>query len=431
LSGRQAAPASSTCRITKTNATPPKGMKTSKSQEAGAKQNEIAPEPARPTPTRTVLIAVTGRATAVLTETIWALAKEKKPVIPDDIICITTKSGAGWIQSELDSPLKTWGEKSVLQSLRESILGERKAAVDRRLMLGATRVIELPNPVTGRSEPAEDLRTVADNEAAADFILDVVRSVAGEHADTQVIALIAGGRKTMGALLHAAMSLLGRRGDRVLHVLVDDPSDVLPGFYFPGQPVQEIIVRDGRKLKAKELKISLAEVPFVPLWKLVKKAIGKGPASFMSLTRKVGDEVESLLREDVRLVIRRSLPEVFVNEVLVKLSVWEYAILHHLAEAAIKATPAKASYADAVDAVKVSAKAIYDSRSSGTDWRAKLCDSVKADFSDLSEEWLIKKLDSLRAKLKKHDSTEPLCACLPERGRWSLEVRPALISFRD
>ena len=42
---------------------------------------------------RTVLIAGMGTSPAVLTETVWALAHQKKPVVPDEIVVLTTKAG--------------------------------------------------------------------------------------------------------------------------------------------------------------------------------------------------------------------------------------------------------------------------------------------------------------------------------------------------
>ena len=42
---------------------------------------------------RTILIAGMGTSPAVLTETVWALAHQEQPVVPDEIVVITTKSG--------------------------------------------------------------------------------------------------------------------------------------------------------------------------------------------------------------------------------------------------------------------------------------------------------------------------------------------------
>ena len=39
---------------------------------------------------RTTLIAGMGTSPAVLTETVWALAHQAQPVVPDEIVVITT-----------------------------------------------------------------------------------------------------------------------------------------------------------------------------------------------------------------------------------------------------------------------------------------------------------------------------------------------------
>ena len=42
---------------------------------------------------RQILVAGIGTSPAVLTETAWALAHQKNPVVPDDIVVIATKPG--------------------------------------------------------------------------------------------------------------------------------------------------------------------------------------------------------------------------------------------------------------------------------------------------------------------------------------------------
>jgi CRISPR-associated protein (TIGR02584 family) len=44
---------------------------------------------------------------------------------------------------------------------------------------------------------------------------------------------IAGGRKSMGFFAGYAFSLFGRTQDRLSHVLVNDPFESFPDFYFP------------------------------------------------------------------------------------------------------------------------------------------------------------------------------------------------------
>jgi hypothetical protein len=52
---------------------------------------------------RTILIAGMGTSPAVLTETVWALAHQEQPVVPDEIVVITTKSGKEALRAEVVS----------------------------------------------------------------------------------------------------------------------------------------------------------------------------------------------------------------------------------------------------------------------------------------------------------------------------------------
>ena len=42
---------------------------------------------------RVVLVAGIGTSPAVLTETVWALAHQDEPVVPNEVVVITTSSG--------------------------------------------------------------------------------------------------------------------------------------------------------------------------------------------------------------------------------------------------------------------------------------------------------------------------------------------------
>ncbi len=41
----------------------------------------------------TTLVAVSGMSPAILTETLWALGQEEPPVVPDEVVVITTSAG--------------------------------------------------------------------------------------------------------------------------------------------------------------------------------------------------------------------------------------------------------------------------------------------------------------------------------------------------
>lgn len=76
----------------------------------------------------------------------------------------------------------------------------------------------------------DDSRSLDDNQAIADFIIDEVRALTSDE-NTQLHASIAGGRKTMTFFLGYAMSLFGRTQDRLSHVLVSEPYENLPDFF--------------------------------------------------------------------------------------------------------------------------------------------------------------------------------------------------------
>ena len=132
----------------------------------------------------------------------------------------------------------------------------------------AVRVIDLPDEATGIRKPADDLRTHSHNDEAANFILRTI-SPACDEQDHQVIASIAGGRKTMGALLYAAMSLVGKESDRVTHVLVSEPYETCKGFFYPAQPVQQLTATPFGKppvpVLAQDAAVEMADIRFVPL----------------------------------------------------------------------------------------------------------------------------------------------------------------------
>lgn len=152
--------------------------------------------PSSATPARTTLIAVTGLTPAVLTETLWGLASEPTPVVPDHIVVITTLTG----RAKLTGQLLANGRCDTFRTALRSHLGRKHAHLltHTRLRFGTAqnhlRVIPTPGPA---AQDADDLRTAADHQAAADFILRTVREFSEEEGN-RLIFSVAGGRKTMG-----------------------------------------------------------------------------------------------------------------------------------------------------------------------------------------------------------------------------------------
>ncbi len=393
---------------------------------SGAQSASNCPGVPTPQPS-TILLAVTGMSPAVLTETVWALAQEKEPVIPDRVVVITTISGRQAIERELLMPARP-DARTVWQELRRAVLG-KAAERDPRLNLDAPRLIEAPNPRTGKSDWLEDLRTPEENAATANFILAELRRWA-ETPETRLVLSIAGGRKTMGALLYACISLLGRETDRLTHVLVNDPFDaprLKPRFYFPKQPQQELVALDGRAVRAAEAKIDLADLPFVPLRNLFERDLVRKPCSFVELVRRCRGKVEEIARRNVRLKLAWSRRVIAVNDQPVKLSPLQCLLLLFLAENAKLARPAPEKYEAAIEplqafAAKVKAACVAED---SNDWRDEAL--LPPDFDG---QRLRKVLDELKTKLRQAGpDAAALIPLLPEKGRFTLDLAPAAITL--
>lgn len=128
--------------------------------------------------------------------------------------------------------------------------------------------------------------------AVADCIMDTVRSLA-EASGNQIYASLSGGRKTVSALMMSCMTLLGRKQDVILHVLVNRPYDnnqLTPIFFFPEEGTVHVD-RDGNTFNSVDAKISLTDVPFVRLYDLYKKTFVKNPPSYSELVKRMQNEV--------------------------------------------------------------------------------------------------------------------------------------------
>ena len=367
----------------------------------------------------TVLFSVTGMSPAVLTETVWALAWAKPPVIPLRVIAVTTLPGKARIEDELFKPMPQYRGLSVWQALRRSVLGpgfER----DPRLNFDEVRVIARRDPKLGRSFPLEDIRTPADNEVAADFILEELRKIT-ENADTRLVASLAGGRKTLGALLYAALSLLGRPQDRLTHVLVNDPFEdpgLSPRFYFPTRPeTLHHHPRTGKVHRSVAAHVSLADVPFVRLRELFPKLLGRYPGTFSGLVRAYGERIEEIsgppevALDDADLSMR-------VNGVRVVLAPREFALFAFLVERCRDSAPSYRLQKDALDDFKAwlptwGKRFAPFSRQRG----------VAETWKGIEDQDLRKQLSSARGKFQKVGLARFELYLLPQRGAFGLRVK--------
>ena len=206
-----------------------------------------------------VLVVGMGTSPAVMTETVWALAHQREPVVPDEVVVITTKSGKDALCAAIMS-----GVPSVWNRLKTA-LAKEKIAIDGKLVFGDTSIRVIPD---ADGNEASDLRTGADNLRAADFMLGELRKYTADSATT-VLCSIAGGRKTMSALLFSCMSLLGREEDKVYHVLIPPEYEcgMSPPFFFPEKGKKHELLSRGQStvkhVASTKIGIELFEVPFV------------------------------------------------------------------------------------------------------------------------------------------------------------------------
>lgn len=245
------------------------------------RRSSTAPAPVAPRP-RTVLLATTGLSPAILTETVWALAHESPPVIPDTVVVLTTATGREKIAEQLFGPDAAWGQ------LRVALLGKR-ADTDPRLDFDLTpdRVKVVHHRVGARRLPLDELATPEQNTAFADAIVQELWTHTSQPA-VRVVASLAGGFKTMSALMLSAMQLLANSGDRVTHILVSGGYDTAtPPFLFPEQEVQQLRARDGALLRARDAAplLRLIDLPVIPLRRWFEEALDRKPPSYETLVR--------------------------------------------------------------------------------------------------------------------------------------------------
>ncbi|KUJ83447.1 TIGR02584 family CRISPR-associated protein [Microbulbifer flavimaris] len=189
------------------------------------------------------LVALSGMSPQVVTETLYGLLqREGEAFLPTEIHILTTAKGA----------------ERVHRALLDPILGHfhhfcRDYDLEDRLAL-APQHIHVAQAEDGR--PLSDIFSQHDNTAMADFICETVRRLS-EDADIQLHASLAGGRKTMGFFLGYAMSLFGRPGDELSHVLVSEGFESRPDFFYP-RP-------SDRLCGESTVEVMLADIPFVPM----------------------------------------------------------------------------------------------------------------------------------------------------------------------
>lgn len=214
---------------------------------------------------RRVLLALGGLSPQVVTETLYFLCvKRAPPFVPTEVHLITTTAGR---EEAIDGLLDHDG--AFHDFIRDYGLKEKVAFTTENLhsLIGCD------------GQPLTDVRSEADNIAAADTITELVRSLTSDPQCALHVS-IAGGRNTLGFYLGYALSMFGRPQDRLSHVLVPRKFQSNVDFYYP-PPIPEVIMtRDNEAVNTQDAVVTLAEIPFVSLRHGLPNALLEGKASY-------------------------------------------------------------------------------------------------------------------------------------------------------
>ncbi|HWP34526.1 MAG TPA: CRISPR-associated ring nuclease Csm6 [Thermodesulfobacteriota bacterium] len=235
---------------------------------------------------RPVALCLAGLTPAVVTETLYGLAVARRPrVVPEEVHIITTGAAYPAVVGRLLGP------QGALASLR------REYGLPRdRLRCDPDRIRVLCDE---RGRTLDDIRSGADSRAAGECIRQVVRALARDPT-TELHCSLAGGRKTMSALLATALQLYGRPWDRLYHVLVSEPFERVAEFlYPPRRPVRYDV--DGGSVSSRNARVVLVEIPFVALG-TVTRQLGYDEMDLEALARELELEATGRLRPEPLVV---------------------------------------------------------------------------------------------------------------------------------
>ena len=145
-----------------------------------------------------ILLCVAGGTPAIITETLWALKERGERV--DEIRVITTREG----QRKVKHLLLDEKEGRFHRFLRDFPEVGNIKFDENSLYLLTRRGVGVPSPRDPDEERLEDILTDEDNDQVANQICEIVRELAADQS-LRLHASVAGGRKTMGLYLMAAL----------------------------------------------------------------------------------------------------------------------------------------------------------------------------------------------------------------------------------
>lgn len=266
---------------------------------------------------RRILLCAIGMSPQIVTETLYALAVNPAPGdapwVPTEVHLVTTQLGEHNARLTLLSGQPGW-----FHQLRRDFKLPPIAFDDKHI-----HVVR-----DAQGTELDDIRSPADNEAAADQIAALVRDLTAD-GDSVLHASLAGGRKTMSYYLGYALSLFGRAQDQLSHVLVSSDYEAHPEFFYPTPYERVIHTREvhPRALDCRDAQVQLAPIPFLRLrGSQPARALEAGAVRFRDAVRRA-----NLAMQPAVLQIDYAAQRVSVSGEPVDLTATSYALYAWLA----------------------------------------------------------------------------------------------------
>lgn len=239
---------------------------------------------------RQILLCLAGKTPQIITEVLYAITQGRGERV-DEVRVLTTLAGKEVIVRELLDPERG-----------QFVVFCRDYGLERERIRFDETTIHLLRAADG--SPLEDIRSEDDNRSAADDICRIVDELT-KDSGTRIHASAAGGRKTMGIYLTAAMQLFGRVQDSLSHVLVSEDFEMHPEFFYKPPVPRLLRTRDGREVSTGAAEICLADIPFIRLRGLGSDWTDDGGRSYGELVRRTQEDLNlaesaQVLRLDLR-----------------------------------------------------------------------------------------------------------------------------------
>lgn len=256
---------------------------------------------------RRILLAVTGLFPQIVTETLYALGVQPASVAsaavggsmqafddgPAPAAAVTETTCAPFIPTEIHLLTTAEGARLARTALLHADGGQFHALLADYPQLGLPHFDEEHIHVIrdGNAQALTDIRTPAENAAAADTITTLMAELTSDPQAALHVS-IAGGRKTMGFYLGYAFSLFARPQDELSHILVSAPFESHPEFFFPPASPKRLATRDGQHIDTADASVTLARIPVVRLRHGQPHALLDGRASFNDTVAAIQQSLE-------------------------------------------------------------------------------------------------------------------------------------------